>query len=276
MSVYGSKVWKKKPPGPEQLLLDEMFENGSITAAATAESVRQSTEVFKQFSAKVFAVHFRKTRARLGEYVSDFAAPIPNIPGGVIPPGDVKLNAAGWLPQIPELGSNNTPTSTKRAHTEKSAPVAEMVNPPYRTWKYTDHSMQTEFVCVAINIFTGCKSVTFDVSEDGLKLIVTFSWAVAMHTSKLMFFDAIRKNILTTDHPMLHAMTSSLLEAGITENSTPEGKWIIPLPCKFRREVSSYKIEKLSYETTNMIFIKLTAYQNELIIHLANRTITFD
>ncbi|KAJ6648900.1 hypothetical protein Bhyg_04132, partial [Pseudolycoriella hygida] len=25
--------------------------------------------------------------------VSDFAAPIPNIPGGVIPPGDVKLNA---------------------------------------------------------------------------------------------------------------------------------------------------------------------------------------
>lgn len=44
---YGQRQWKEKPPGPEQLLLDDMFESGSITAAATPESVRQSTLTFQ-------------------------------------------------------------------------------------------------------------------------------------------------------------------------------------------------------------------------------------
>lgn len=69
MSTFlGNKIWKERPPGPEQILLEEMFENGSITAAATAESVRQSSNLFKMFSPKVFAVHFRKTKAKLGEF----------------------------------------------------------------------------------------------------------------------------------------------------------------------------------------------------------------
>lgn len=66
---FGQKVWKEKPPGPEQCLLDEMFESGSITEVATPDSVRQSTPMFRAFSAKVFATHFRKTKARLGEFV---------------------------------------------------------------------------------------------------------------------------------------------------------------------------------------------------------------
>lgn len=70
MSAYqiGQKLWKERPPGPEQLLLEEMFGNGSITSAATPESVRHSSDMFKQFSSKVFAVHFRKTKARFGEF----------------------------------------------------------------------------------------------------------------------------------------------------------------------------------------------------------------
>lgn len=65
---YVNKIWKANPPGPEQLLLDEMFENGSISAFATAESVRKSSDMFKEFTPKVFAAHFRKTKARLGEF----------------------------------------------------------------------------------------------------------------------------------------------------------------------------------------------------------------
>lgn len=65
---YVNKIWKLKPPGPEQLLLDEMFENESITAGATPESVRQSSELFKQFTPRVFAAHYRKAKARLGDY----------------------------------------------------------------------------------------------------------------------------------------------------------------------------------------------------------------
>lgn len=65
---YTNKVWKEKPPGPEQLLLEEMFGNGSITTYATAENVRLTSDMFKDFSPRIFAAHFRKTRARMGEF----------------------------------------------------------------------------------------------------------------------------------------------------------------------------------------------------------------
>lgn len=61
-------VWKERPPGAEQLLLEDMFENGSITDGATAEAVRQSSDVFKRFTSKVSAAHFRKTKAKMGEF----------------------------------------------------------------------------------------------------------------------------------------------------------------------------------------------------------------
>lgn len=65
---FGNKVWKEKPPGPEQLLLEEMFGNGSITKYATPESVRLSSDMFKEFSPKTFAAHFRTTKAKMGEF----------------------------------------------------------------------------------------------------------------------------------------------------------------------------------------------------------------
>lgn len=66
MSSYANKIWREK--GPEQLQLEEMFTNGSITERATAESVRLSCEMFKDFTPKVFAAHFRKTKARFGDF----------------------------------------------------------------------------------------------------------------------------------------------------------------------------------------------------------------
>lgn len=65
---YATKVWKEKPPGPEQLLLNEMFEDGSISPTAIPESVRKSNKIFENFTPKVFAAHFRKTKARYGEF----------------------------------------------------------------------------------------------------------------------------------------------------------------------------------------------------------------
>lgn len=62
---YATKVWKERPPGPEQLLLNEMFEDGLI---ATPEAVRTSKEMFQDFTPRVFASHFRKTKARYGQF----------------------------------------------------------------------------------------------------------------------------------------------------------------------------------------------------------------
>lgn len=70
MSLYEThfKQWKERPPDPEQLILEDMFENGMIDQYATAESVRNMRTEFKEFSSRVFASHYRKTKARFGVF----------------------------------------------------------------------------------------------------------------------------------------------------------------------------------------------------------------
>lgn len=60
------KMWKQKPPGPEQIELERMFKCKEINPSATPDSVKKKNDLFKDFSAAVFADHFRKTRAKLG------------------------------------------------------------------------------------------------------------------------------------------------------------------------------------------------------------------
>ncbi len=117
--------------------------------------------------------------------------------------------------------------------------------------------------------------MTFDITEDGLKVVAKFVWAKAMHDPAKMFHGSITKKTLSIDHPMVHAFASDFLDSGITEKSNPEGQWVIPLPCKVRREVTSYSMEKLSFDGAVFMFLKLTAYQSDVVIDQANRTLTF-
>lgn len=64
----GSIVWKMKPPGPEQIELERMFNAREIPLSATPDSVRQSREIFKKFNARVFAAKFRSTKAKFGGF----------------------------------------------------------------------------------------------------------------------------------------------------------------------------------------------------------------
>lgn len=132
------------------------------------------------------------------------------IPGGVIPPTAAKENAGSGSSTIAELGSNislpPTKPPTKRSRSNNSDEVADITNPPYTTWMYTDHELKNDFVCVTINIFTGCKSMTFDVAEDGLKVIAKFLWPSAIHNPAQMFQQLINDKTLSMQHPMIHAM----------------------------------------------------------------------
>lgn len=182
------------------------------------------------------------------------------------------------MSQIPELGSNEKPAAKRSLLDKSEAPLAvpEIVNPEYSIWKYTDHERKNDYVCVTINTCTGNKSVSFDVTDDGMKLIVRFAWSPAMHDPMKMFKVSLDEGTITKEHPMLHAMSSAFLDSGVTESSSPTSQWIIPLPCRVRREVSSYVMAKLTYESTRMVYIKLAAFQNDVIIEQANRTMSLE
>lgn len=67
-AVVGQNLlWKSAPPGPEQLELNRLFASGEITDTDTANSVRLTYPMFRGFSARVFGLHFRKTKAKYGK-----------------------------------------------------------------------------------------------------------------------------------------------------------------------------------------------------------------
>lgn len=65
------KFWTES--GPEQKELDRLFETKSIDESSLPNKVRQSNTKFMAFSAKVFAAHFRKTKAKHGAYGNIFS-----------------------------------------------------------------------------------------------------------------------------------------------------------------------------------------------------------
>lgn len=60
------RMWKEKPPGPEQIELERMFKCNEIDSQASPDMVKKKNDIFKDFSASVFANHFRKIKAKLG------------------------------------------------------------------------------------------------------------------------------------------------------------------------------------------------------------------
>lgn len=59
-----TKQWKSN--GPEQALLDKMFEDGTIEDWETPAVVQARDPIFKQFSERVFTNHFRGAKLAAG------------------------------------------------------------------------------------------------------------------------------------------------------------------------------------------------------------------
>lgn len=58
--------WKESPPGPAQRELNQLFQNGLVKAADTPNMIRLKYPIFMQYTPRIFAAHFRKTKAKLG------------------------------------------------------------------------------------------------------------------------------------------------------------------------------------------------------------------
>lgn len=58
--------WKEFPPGPEQKELNKLFEEGAIGDHEMPNQVREKHALFKRFSARIFGIYFRKTKAKFG------------------------------------------------------------------------------------------------------------------------------------------------------------------------------------------------------------------
>lgn len=66
MAATKTRLWREKPPGPEQLELERLFLENEIGYNTPIAEVQKSNAMFLNFTEKIFSAHFRKTRAALG------------------------------------------------------------------------------------------------------------------------------------------------------------------------------------------------------------------
>lgn len=64
--VYQEKRWRESPPCEQQKFLERLFASGEITDIDTPNVIKQKYPIFHEFSSRVFAVHFRKLKAKYG------------------------------------------------------------------------------------------------------------------------------------------------------------------------------------------------------------------
>lgn len=144
-------------------------------------------------------------------------------------------------------------------------------------WSYTDHDKKCDMVIVAVPIISGARDINFSIAEDGLSITINYQWPSAIYNAKYLFNDEISNLEISVNHPKIHSMTSALLKAGITTNSSPKGKIKIYLPIKIQQEVGSWvKKAKTKEDGTKIVVLEFIGFQEKIIIKEADTRIVFD
>lgn len=182
---------------------------------------------------------------------------------------------------VPELGqvqSNTQCRSTASTSFQfKLDNGIHFKNAPYLTWTYTDHFKNIDFVCVAVCMMSGSRDISFILSEDGTKLIITYVWPTALCSAEELFDEKLKgNNAISVDHPKIHAFTSRLLECELTKNSLPQATITIDLPTKVLRENGTWSKSGVKCGDSRIALLEFQAFQKNVVIENADTSITFD
>lgn len=191
-----------------------------------------------------------------------------------------KNNAPVSRGSIPELNGtvgHGHSSSDLPASSMASLPSIRFTNPPFWTWEYFDHQRNMDFVCVAVVTLCGARGITFEISEDGMYIVVHYVWPTAIYKAAELFATAKHGNAVISMHnTKVHSFVSNALRNGVSVNSEPRGEVEISLPRKVQRIPSSWKKEAISVDGTNIVLLEFSAECNEIFIVDADTSINFE
>lgn len=281
------KTWKEN--GPEQKELNRLFQNKIINVTDSARDIRNKFPMFQEYSTAVFANHFRKTRANFGIYIHliniFFAIFIilyfiatPSLKCGAKTTGIPELGEK--RPVLEHFSDDDDAVDDQFGEDIQNLTESSYTNSPNLTWTYTDHNKKCDIVYAAVPIISGSRDLSFTIAEDGLSVTITYIWPRALFNAQQLFeseINNINDDGIPITHPKIYSMTSMLLKCGITETSPPKGKIFVKLPIRVQREVGSWVAKPVKIEDgTRILLIKLTGFQNNIIIKDSFGKINFD
>jgi hypothetical protein len=187
--------------------------------------------------------------------------------------------------EIPELGNTNTSNNSQGTGSEVDSDAVckedngcnesmEFLNGPFITWSYTNHKEQTDIVCVAVAVFSGSEDIHFNLSEDGMNVLITYTWPEPLYTPSFLYKKKIDTGVMATDHPEIHSFANRIAECELSAKAKPKGHMSIRLPVRVQRQVGSWSKEGLKCKESNIILLKFSAYQKKRVIQDADTSIS--
>lgn len=157
----------------------------------------------------------------------------------------------------------------------------EFIHSPVIVWTNEDHDVKINLIYVAVAMISGASDINFNVSEDGLEVILNYKWPKAMFDAEDLFYDQLYNEVIedriSKNHPRVHALKSQLLKMGFTKNFAPKGKIVVKLPQKVQREVGSWaKTAVKKFDGSRIVLLEFKAFQEQLVIKDADKFINFD
>lgn len=278
MAASRQKVWTEN--GPEQRELNRMFESNSVDESTLPNKVRLSSETFMAFPAKTFAAHFRKTKAKYGAYGKTFSFSFwHRIFMNFCKLSTAKSHDVPAENSIPELaGSGGTSVNKRKRDDEdyqddSEEPQISFVNPPFMTWIHYDNREKVDMVSVVVPVVSGSEDVDFVLSEDGMKLVINYTWPTLVVVPRVLF--CRRAQSMPLSHPRINSMSAELVKREISERTKPCGSIVVRLPIKVQREVGTWEYEGLRMNNTDAILFQFRAYQAKAVIQDAVTKVDF-
>ncbi|KAJ6636938.1 hypothetical protein Bhyg_09664 [Pseudolycoriella hygida] len=141
------------------------------------------------------------------------------------------------------------------------------------TWVHYDNVEKVDIVNVVLPVISGSENVDFNLSEDGMMLIIDFTRPTLIVVPRVLF--CRKANSVPMTHPRISAMSAELVKQAISEKAKPTGCIIVRLPVKVQREVGTWEYEGMRMNDTDAILFSFKAFQKRAVIEDANTKVTF-
>lgn len=185
-------------------------------------------------------------------------------------------NSEQGASSIPELTGLAPSSKRRKCDDEDDQDDLEsditFTNPPFLIWTHYDHQEKVDIVSVVLPVISGSENVDFVLSEDGMKLIVKYTWPALVVVPRVLFS---RRGNMPMSHPRINSMAAELVKRGISERNKPVGNITVRLPVKVQREIGTWGYEGMRMNNTDAILFNFKAFQAKAVVEGAATSVDF-
>lgn len=179
---------------------------------------------------------------------------------GIIRPVHDLLSQLGVVSSV-----GNVPNETVNVDCPTGAYELMSEHMPFLRFNYMKYDTKQEKVVVLIDLPGGTNSYDWEFNEVGDSITVIINWSKALYDVSNLFKHALNADVITMDHPKLHAMQNELLRQGFSSKNIPKGRIYVDLGRRVHKDDGTWKIELVQHDGNKIIMMEFSGFQEEVL-----------